>query len=149
LGQLRLEVAATVELEDLDELPNEESQRLEAEIHEILHTSGAAMMSYAQSIVPVRTGNLLSSIFYDIDDDALAVTLGATADYASFVEYGTYKMAPRPFLEPSAQMGQEEMNLRIEEAIIDRLDGRLSSDEDGERVTMEIEGATIKDARTD
>ncbi len=37
------------------------------------------------------------------------------------------------------------MNARIEEAIAQRMDGQLSSREDGEDVTMEMEGVTIAD----
>ncbi len=145
MGQVRIEVAATIELEDLDELPDEQSQALEEEIHSIVETAGNNMVSYAQGIVPVRTGNLMASIFSDPDEENLAVTLGASADYASFVEYGTVKMRPQPFLEPAATIGQEEMNARIEEAIVQRLDGQLSSNEEGEDVTTEMEGVTVAD----
>ena len=145
MGQVRIEVAATIELEDLDELPDEQSQALEEDVHNIIETAGDNMVSYAQGIVPVRTGNLMASIFSDPDEDNLAVTLGATADYASFVEYGTVKMRPQPFLEPAAAIGQEEMNARIEEAIVQRMDGQLSSNEEGEDVTTEIEGVTVAD----
>ena len=145
MGQVRIEVAATIELEDLDELPDEQSQALEEDVHNIVETAGDNMVSYAEGIVPVRTGNLMASIFSDLDEDNLAVTLGATADYASFVEYGTVKMGPQPFLEPAAAIGQEDMNARIEEAIVQRMDGQLSSNEEGEDVTTEIEGVTVAD----
>ena len=135
MGQLRLQVATTIELEDLDELSDEQSQALEEEVHTIVD--------------PVRTGNLMASIFAEVDEDNLAVTLGATADYASFIEYGTVKMRAQPFLEPAAAIGQEEMNARIEEAIVQRMDGQLSSNEEGEDVTMEMEGVTIADTGTE
>jgi len=145
VGQVRLQVAATIELEDLDELPDEQSQALEEEVHEIVETAGDNMVSYAQGIVPVRTGNLMASIFSDVDEDDLSVTLGATADYASFIEYGTIKMRAQPFLEPAAAIGEEEMNARIEEAIVQRMEGQLNSNEEGENVTVEMEGVTIAD----
>ena len=103
------------------------------------------MVSYAQGIVPVRTGNLMASIFSEVDPDDLSITLGATADYASFIEYGTVKMRAQPFLQPAADIGEEEMNARIEEAIVERMEGQLSSPEEGEDVTMEMEGVTIAD----
>jgi HK97 gp10 family phage protein len=143
MGQVRLQVAATIELEDLDELPDQQSETLEEEVHNIVETTADNMVGYAQGIVPVRTGNLLASIFSDIDEDDLSVTFGATADYASFIEYGTVKMRAQPFLEPAAAIGQEEMNARIEETIVQRLDGQLSNDEEGEDITIEIEGVTI------
>ena len=143
MGQLRLQVATTIELEDLDELTDEQSQALEEEVHAIVENTGDNMVTYGQGIVPVRTGNLMASIFAEVDEDNLAVTLGATADYASFIEYGTVKMRAQPFLEPAAAIGQEEMNARIEEAIVQRMDGQLSSNEEGEEVTVEMEGITI------
>ena len=149
MGQVRLQVAATIELEDLDELPDEQSQALEEEVHDIVETAGDNMVTYAQGIVPVRTGNLMASIFANVDEDDLSVTLGATADYASFIEYGTVKMRAQPFLEPAAAIGQEEMNARIEEAIVQRMDGQLGSNEEGEDVTMEMEGVTIADTGTE
>ena len=136
-------MATTIELEDLDELTDEQSQALEEEVHAIVENTGDNMVTYGQGIVPVRTGNLMASIFAEVDEDNLAVTLGATADYASFIEYGTVKMRAQPFLEPAAAIGQEEMNARIEEAIVQRMDGQLSSNEEGEEVTVEMEGITI------
>jgi len=149
VGQLRIEVAATIELEDLDELPDQQSEALEEEIHNIVETAADNMVSYAQGIVPVRTGNLLASIFSEINEDDLSVTLGATADYASFIEYGTVKMRAQPFLGPAAVIGQEEMNARIEETIVQRLDGQLNSDEEGEEITMEMEGVTLANTGTE
>jgi len=149
VGQVRLQVAATIELEDLDELPDEQSEALEEEVHNIVENVGDNMVSYAHGIVPVRTGNLMASIFADVDEDNLSVTLGATADYASFIEYGTVKMRAQPFLQPAADVGTEEMNARIEEAIIQRMDGQLSSNEEGEDVTVEMEGVTIADTGTE
>ena len=149
MGQLRLQVATTIELEDFDEVSDEQSQALEEEVHTIVENAGDNMVIHAQGIVPVRTGNLMASIFAEVDEDNLAVTLGATADYASFIEYGTVKMRAQPFLEPAAAIGQEEMNARIEEAIVQRMDGQLRSNEEGEDVTMEMEGVTIADTGTE
>jgi len=149
VGQVRIQVAATIELEDLDELPDQQSEALEEEVHNIVETAADNMVSYAQGIVPVRTGNLLASIFSEIDEDGLSVALGATADYASFIEYGTVKMRAQPFLEPAAAIGQEEMNARIEETIVQRLDGQLNSDEEGEDITMEMEGVTLANTGTE
>ncbi len=149
MGQLRIEVAATIELEDLDELPDQQSEALEDEIRNIVETAADNMVGYAQGIVPVRTGNLLASIFSEINEDDLSVTLGATADYASFIEYGTVKMRAQPFLGPAAVIGQEEMNARIEETIVQRLDGQLNSDEEGEEITMEMEGVTLANTGTE
>jgi HK97 gp10 family phage protein len=149
VGQVRIQIAVTIELEDLDEVPDQQSEALEEEVHNIVETAADNMVSYAQGIVPVRTGNLLSSIFSEIDEDELSVTLGAIADYASFIEYGTVKMRAQPFLEPAAAIGQEEINARIEETIVQGLDGQLSSEEEGEDITMEMEGVTLANTGTE
>lgn len=48
------------------------------------------------------TGNLLNSIQSDISDASrLEVYVEAQAEYAGALEFGTFKMAPRPFLRPA------------------------------------------------
>lgn len=56
------------------------------------------MVSAARSFCPVRTGALRDSITYIIDDNGDWAAFGANKEYAIFVEYGTSKMAARPFL---------------------------------------------------
>jgi len=47
------------------------------------------------------TGNLKRSITYSSSFDGLTVTVKPTAHYASYVEYGTRKMAAQPYVRPS------------------------------------------------
>lgn len=54
----------------------------------------------AQAIVPVDTGTTKNSIGADID--GLIAVIGPTTSYAPPLEFGTYKMAPRPFMGPAA-----------------------------------------------
>jgi len=53
----------------------------------------------AQAIVPVRTGTLQRSIMYWGSQGDFHV--GSRVYYAPFVEFGTYRMRPRPYLIPS------------------------------------------------
>lgn len=48
---------------------------------------------------PVDTGNLRNSISSDVRP--LSAEVGPTADYAAYVELGTSRMAPQPFLGPA------------------------------------------------
>jgi HK97 gp10 family phage protein len=69
----------------------------------------------AKELVPVRTGHLLSSItpvfeedVEDPDSDGSPrafepVQVLADTPYASFVEFGTSKMAAQPFMGPAAE----------------------------------------------
>lgn len=44
----------------------------------------------------VRTGRLKNSISHAVDDND--VYIGTNVEYASYVELGTFRMGPRPFL---------------------------------------------------
>ena len=62
---------------------------------------GKEMENYAKSIVPVRTGYLRSTIAFRAFEAPLMFWFGATAYYASYVEFGTWKMMPEPYLRPA------------------------------------------------
>lgn len=69
------------------------------------------ILSYAQELCPVDTGNLRDSGFTKVMSDN--VLIGFDAEYASYVEFGTYKMEAQPFLRPAI----DEMELDALEAI--------------------------------
>lgn len=48
---------------------------------------------------PVKTGNLRDSIHYDVDGETVKV--GSDVPYAAYVEFGTFKMEPQPYLRPA------------------------------------------------
>lgn len=60
------------------------------------------LVQQAQSRAPVRTGYLRDSIKLS-GEDSESVTVVVEAEYAIYVEEGTYKMAARPFFFPAAQ----------------------------------------------
>ncbi len=53
----------------------------------------------AENNCPVDTGYLRSTVFVKEEGDD--VLIGFDAPYASYVEFGTYKMAAQPFLRPA------------------------------------------------
>ena len=64
--------------------------------------------NYAKRIVPVDTGNLKNSIQTEITGDFTATVGPRVANfqevyYAPFIEYGTSRMAARPYMRPSAE----------------------------------------------
>lgn len=63
--------------------------------------TGFDTVSLAQELVPVDTGNLKNSIGVDFDPDGLGFEAGPTANYGMFVEGGTSRMAPQPYMGPA------------------------------------------------
>jgi len=67
-----------------------------------------ALVGESRRIVPVRTGNLRSSLTAEVSADGLIGWYGsnrpwrgeASVHYAAFVEFGTRRMEPRPYLRP-------------------------------------------------
>ncbi len=64
-----------------------------------LMAGAQVIFDYSQELCPVDTGFLKASgRVYPTGDD---VEIAYEADYASFVEFGTYKMAAQPYLRPA------------------------------------------------
>lgn len=55
----------------------------------------------AKIAAPVDTGNLQNSISADIG--VLSAEIGPTAEYGRYVEEGTSRMAPQPYMGPAAE----------------------------------------------
>ncbi len=55
----------------------------------------------AQAKPPVKTGALKASIGVDITDGGFAAEIGPTVHYGAYVEFGTRRMAPQPYMGPA------------------------------------------------
>lgn len=70
----------------------------------------------------IRTGTLdLSVMPTDLSDDGghLSINVRASAPYADFLEYGTYKMAARPFMRPAVQRIKEQFGAVLARVVKD------------------------------
>jgi HK97 gp10 family phage protein len=76
-------------------------------------TTATRVESQARAAVPVDTGTLRNSITVQVS--GLSALVEARAPYASFVEYGTVRRPPQPFMVPAAQ-GAEQALTRAAEA---------------------------------
>ena len=74
------------------------------------------MKELAQELVRVRTGYLRSTIHAEAE--GTTVTLGASADYASYNEFGTYKMSAQPFLRPAFDLYAPSILDRIRDGVM-------------------------------
>lgn len=73
----------------------------------------------ARSLAPVGdTGELRDSISVGLEGDGRFASIGAeigpTVDYAPFVEYGTSRMAPQPFIGPAVEAQLPKLTSALE-----------------------------------
>ena len=82
----------------------------------------------AKNRVPVDTGNLKGSIGTSdlrgvAQSGGLSVEIGPTANYGGFVEYGTSRMAPQPYMGPAADIHFPIFEQVIAQLGLEALDG--------------------------
>lgn len=73
----------------------------------------------ARALCPVRTGALRNSI--SAESSGNKAEISAEKEYGVFVEFGTSKMSPKPFMVPALLESTEEITARIAEAIGERI----------------------------
>lgn len=71
-----------------------------------LEAIGLQAEGYAKRLCPVDTGNLRNSISHANDKDSAYI--GSNVEYAPYVELGTKRMKPRPYLKPAATEHSDE-----------------------------------------
>lgn len=60
--------------------------------------------------VPVDTGTLMNSIkWYKVGDEYYLEAGNERVDYATFIEYGTYKLRANPFFNPTLNEMEDEL----------------------------------------
>ena len=79
-----------------------------------------AFYSYAVDLVPVDTGYLQSTISASSDD--WSMTAEASAHYAQYVEFGTWKMAAQPYFIPALEYAWGETADAFQQAVQDAMD---------------------------
>lgn len=83
-------------------------KRVETISTNALQITGKEMKADAKLRCPVITGFLKSTIFAKLIEP-LRLHMGATADYAIYVELGTHKTPARPFIRPSFDKNKHEL----------------------------------------
>ncbi len=81
---------------------------------EIYYRRGVAHQASAPGEPPANDlGNLANSINLRIDQPRMVVFVNASAKYAPALEYGTRKMAARPYLRPALMEHVASINARV------------------------------------
>lgn len=75
---------------------------------------GPQLLSTMQGATPVDTGELRGSENASVGAKELRLTAGA--EHAGFVEFGTRKMAPQPFMRPTVEGAAGQVGAAITEA---------------------------------
>lgn len=67
------------------------------------------------------TGYLVGNINLVMDADGLGCSVDSRADYSSHLEFGTRKMAARPFLQPALEQNKNSIQYQVWKATKDAL----------------------------
>ena len=73
----------------------------------VVAKTAADIEATAKSLAAVDTGTMRNSIGTTISGGGLTAEVGPTVDYAIYNEYGTRRMAPRPFMGPALERHSE------------------------------------------
>ena len=101
-------MAYTIDTSELRKLAadlDKEGPRAGADVSAAVKRSAEAVKKAAVEMAPKRTGELAGSIGVDMYGDGrssgVTAVIGPLARYGLFVEKGTSKMAPQPYMEPA------------------------------------------------
>ena len=84
-------------------------RELEKEGITLLKKIAIDVQDTAKGLAPVRTGALRDSITASVETESLTAIIGSDLDYAIFVELGTRKQAPQPYLRQALSSSTTEI----------------------------------------
>ena len=106
----------------------------------------AMFLDVARQLVPVRTGYLKSTIAAEIGEASIGeVTAEASAEYAQYVEFGTYRQMPQPYFIPAIEAALEEWGLAAQKAYKEALEEAQAAyeAEQAQQQSQEAGGAPV------
>jgi HK97 gp10 family phage protein len=97
---------AKIKVEGLDKLQKALKDNVTMDdVKRVIRKNGSElqskMMQEADFTRGYATGNTKRSISLDIKDNGLTAEVGATTEYAPYLEYGTRFMSAQPFVKPA------------------------------------------------
>lgn len=84
---------------------------------QVIIQTGDDIVKDARSLVPVKEGNLHDSIYSEPVGDGYEIEVGAGMDYAGYVEFGTSRQSPQPYLVPAIERNRQRFFGRIGNAV--------------------------------
>lgn len=85
-------------------------------IKSLMAEAAATGEALSQRLVPVKTGALRDSIGFRSTTErgwTFLMQARANADYATFVEEGTSRMPPRPFVMPGVELAADQIEILL------------------------------------
>lgn len=104
-------------MSDIDALADDLLQAAAAVIAEtpdIIGYYAGRTANLARASAPVRTGELRGGISVQVAGSGQSAAIFATAPYAPYVEHGTSKMPPQPFMAPALDQVEPEFIAAVE-----------------------------------
>ena len=126
---MEIEIVGLRELED--KLSNLE-EKLTNALAEALEEIAGKIRDDAKSFVPVDTGSLRKSIRVEKEGNLQVSVIaggggvinprtGREVDYAGYVEFGTSRAAPQPFMQPALEKNHDEILRVVKEKVLEVL----------------------------
>jgi len=115
-----MKIEVVVDFSQFDKAIEDSLAKMRMKIIKALTEATIEAYVTAKSVVPVRTGLLRSSIHMEkVSPFEHKVVAGSEVKakgkpyYAPFVEYGTRKMRPRPYMKPGAEKAVEVLKREL------------------------------------
>lgn len=89
-----------------------------------LLTAVMPTVNRAKELAPYRTGTLRRSIASEPGPGKMEVTIGTDVEYAPYLEFGTSRMSPRPYLRPAIEETLPEIGNHLAKAIEAIIEGQ-------------------------
>ena len=110
---------------------------VEVDYSEALQHMVSTFMEIATNLVPVDTGYLRSSIH--ANTEGLAAEFFADAEYAQYVEYGTWKMSAQPYFKPA-------LDVAIQVFITEAMQALTQAQQEMQAILQDIMAAAMEAA---
>lgn len=116
------------EIKGLDRLVKQlENLGKTEEVEKAINKASIFVKDQAKVLCPVDTGDLRKSIDHEVVNNNGEITgyvfCDNTVDYASYVEFGTSKMAAQPFMTPALEENKDIVRDIIKQALMDSING--------------------------
>ena len=114
MGKVDFQIDATEFLKSLDQYDNHVTNGLKDAIKEC----ALAIQSDAKRVCPYKYGRLRGSISTDLSRISdFEASVGTNVEYATYVEYGTYKQSPQPYMRPAYNKNVAKLQTKINKVL--------------------------------